>query len=306
MSSVDRQPAPLEHVAGRGRRGWSSGGSPRARPWDRPSLAACTRWRGRLVVVGGDAGGMAAATQARRRDPSLEIVALEKGGCTSYSACGIPFLVGGEVGGGVDALVAPHAAAVPRRPPHRRPPPPRGHRHRPRPGPRRGPQPRPQPRPHHRLRQAPPRHRRPPGPPRPARHRPAVRAGVQTLDDADALLAQLAATGGECERAVVVGGGYIGLEMAEAFTNRGRQGHAARVRAPRDGAPSTRTWPVGSATPCGASASTCAPASAATGFEPGVVHDGDRARWPPTSWCSASASRPTALRWRRTPASASA
>ncbi|HEV7887423.1 MAG TPA: FAD-dependent oxidoreductase [Acidimicrobiales bacterium] len=51
----------------------------------------------RLVVVGGDAGGMAAATQARRGRPDLEIVALEKGRWTSYSACGIPYVVGGEV-----------------------------------------------------------------------------------------------------------------------------------------------------------------------------------------------------------------
>ncbi|MGI8685725.1 MAG: FAD-dependent oxidoreductase [Acidimicrobiales bacterium] len=59
----------------------------------------------RLVVVGGDAGGMAAATQARRRRPDLEIVALERGRWTSYSACGIPFLVGGDVDE-LDDLVA--------------------------------------------------------------------------------------------------------------------------------------------------------------------------------------------------------
>src|SRR5690606_14187392 len=51
----------------------------------------------RLVVIGGDGGGMAAAMQARRAQPYLEIVALEKGSWTSYSACGIPYLVGGEV-----------------------------------------------------------------------------------------------------------------------------------------------------------------------------------------------------------------
>ncbi|MBW3615854.1 MAG: FAD-dependent oxidoreductase [Actinobacteria bacterium] len=60
----------------------------------------------RLVVIGGDAGGMAAASQARRRRPNdLEIVALEKGRWTSYSACGIPYLVGGDVGG-LEELVA--------------------------------------------------------------------------------------------------------------------------------------------------------------------------------------------------------
>jgi NADPH-dependent 2,4-dienoyl-CoA reductase/sulfur reductase-like enzyme len=49
----------------------------------------------RLVVVGGDAGGMAAASVARRRRPrsELEIVAFERGGFTSYSACGLPYYV---------------------------------------------------------------------------------------------------------------------------------------------------------------------------------------------------------------------
>ncbi|MEV4749165.1 FAD-dependent oxidoreductase [Streptosporangium sp. NPDC049248] len=53
----------------------------------------------RLVVIGGDAAGMSAASQARdRRGPDdLRIVAFEKGAHASYSACGIPYLVGGEV-----------------------------------------------------------------------------------------------------------------------------------------------------------------------------------------------------------------
>src|SRR3954451_7675641 len=59
----------------------------------------------RLVVIGGDAGGMAASTQARRLRADLDIVALERGNHTSYSACGIPYLVGGEVAR-VDDLVA--------------------------------------------------------------------------------------------------------------------------------------------------------------------------------------------------------
>jgi NADPH-dependent 2,4-dienoyl-CoA reductase/sulfur reductase-like enzyme len=52
---------------------------------------------GRLAIIGGDAGGMSAASTARRRDPTLEIVAFERGALTSYSACGIPYLVGGVV-----------------------------------------------------------------------------------------------------------------------------------------------------------------------------------------------------------------
>src|SRR5918998_1677283 len=59
----------------------------------------------RLVVIGGDAAGMSAAMQVRRRQPDREIVVLERGRWTSYSACGIPYLVGGSVGD-LDDLVA--------------------------------------------------------------------------------------------------------------------------------------------------------------------------------------------------------
>lgn len=61
----------------------------------------------RLVVVGGDAGGMSAAAAARRRRDrdALEIVAFERTGTTSFSACGIPYLVGGVVRD-ADTLIA--------------------------------------------------------------------------------------------------------------------------------------------------------------------------------------------------------
>lgn len=59
----------------------------------------------RLVVIGGDAGGMAAASGVRRARPDLEIVVLEKGVRTSYAACGIPYHVSGEVDD-VERLVA--------------------------------------------------------------------------------------------------------------------------------------------------------------------------------------------------------
>ncbi len=54
----------------------------------------------RLVVIGGDAAGMSAASQARRRRGSddLDIVVFERGRATSYSACGIPYWIGGAVG----------------------------------------------------------------------------------------------------------------------------------------------------------------------------------------------------------------
>jgi NADPH-dependent 2,4-dienoyl-CoA reductase/sulfur reductase-like enzyme len=52
-----------------------------------------------MVVVGGDAAGMSAATQARKRRTSqeLEIVAFERGRHTSYSACGLPYYAGDVV-----------------------------------------------------------------------------------------------------------------------------------------------------------------------------------------------------------------
>lgn len=48
----------------------------------------------RVIVIGGDAAGMSAASQAKRRSPGLEIVVFERGPHTSYSACGIPYYVG--------------------------------------------------------------------------------------------------------------------------------------------------------------------------------------------------------------------
>ncbi|MDP9354459.1 MAG: FAD-dependent oxidoreductase, partial [Chloroflexota bacterium] len=51
----------------------------------------------RFVVVGADAAGMSAASEARRVDPDLEIVAYDRGGFASYSQCGLPYLVGGVV-----------------------------------------------------------------------------------------------------------------------------------------------------------------------------------------------------------------
>ncbi|MFJ5995405.1 FAD-dependent oxidoreductase [Streptomyces sp. NPDC092370] len=178
-----------------------------------------SRTRERLVVIGGDAAGMSAASQARRlKGPGeLEIVAFERGHFTSYSACGIPYWVGGDVTGR-DRLVA--------RTPEE-----------------------------HRARDIDLRLRtevteldldgqrvrardadsgqeswtsydrlviatgaRPIRPDMPGADAPGVH-GVQTLDDGQALLDTLEHTQGR--RAVVVGAGYIGVEMAEALIKRG-------------------------------------------------------------------------------------
>ncbi|KPI10459.1 CoA-disulfide reductase [Actinobacteria bacterium OK074] len=180
-----------------------------------------TSTRERLVVIGGDAAGMSAASQARRlRTPEeLEIVAFERGDFTSYSACGIPYWVGGDVGERDDLI-----ARTPEE---------------------------------HRARAIDLRMRtevteidvtrgrvrtraahstsgaetwtsydklviatgaRPVRPDLPGIDAPGVH-GVQTLGDGQALLDTLARTEGR--HAVVVGAGYIGVEMAEALLNRG-------------------------------------------------------------------------------------
>ena len=51
----------------------------------------------RLVVVGGNGAGMSAASKAKRRNPDLEVTVLEAGPHVSYSSCGIPHLVEGTV-----------------------------------------------------------------------------------------------------------------------------------------------------------------------------------------------------------------
>ncbi|MGW6292619.1 FAD-dependent oxidoreductase [Streptomyces sp. NPDC055058] len=175
--------------------------------------------RERMVVIGGDAAGMSAASQARRlKGPDeLEIVAFERGHFTSYSACGIPYWVGGDVPER-DRLIARTADE-------------------------------------HRARDIGLRLRtevteidvaggrvrardvdsgaeswtsydklviatgaRPVRPDLPGIDAPGVH-GVQTLDDGQALLDTLSRTRGR--RAVVVGAGYIGVEMAEAMIKRG-------------------------------------------------------------------------------------
>jgi NADPH-dependent 2,4-dienoyl-CoA reductase/sulfur reductase-like enzyme len=161
---------------------------------------------------------MSAAMQVRRRQPDREIVVLEKGRWTSYSACGIPYLVGGSVGD-IDDLVA-------RRPETFRDQYDIDVRLR------------------HEARAIDLDAReveawdtagersvrigfdtlhvatgaRPVRPDLPGIDRPMVH-GVQTLDDAARLEAEVRERGGHA--VVVVGGGYIGLEMAEAFVQRG-------------------------------------------------------------------------------------
>lgn len=51
----------------------------------------------RIVIVGGVAAGMSAAARARRHDESAEIIVLERGPEVSFANCGLPYYVGGEI-----------------------------------------------------------------------------------------------------------------------------------------------------------------------------------------------------------------
>jgi len=59
----------------------------------------------RLLVIGGVAAGLSAASRARKVDPRLDITVLEQGRHISYSTCGLPYLVGGQVRRTEDLLV---------------------------------------------------------------------------------------------------------------------------------------------------------------------------------------------------------
>ncbi|MVN86042.1 NAD(P)-binding protein [Deinococcus sp. HMF7620] len=51
----------------------------------------------RIVIVGGVAAGMSAASRARRFDPQAEVVVFDRGREVSYGACGLPYVIGGQV-----------------------------------------------------------------------------------------------------------------------------------------------------------------------------------------------------------------
>lgn len=51
----------------------------------------------KIVIVGGVAGGMSAATRLRRLMEDAEIIVLEKGPDVSFANCGLPYYVSGEI-----------------------------------------------------------------------------------------------------------------------------------------------------------------------------------------------------------------
>ena len=50
-----------------------------------------------VVIIGGVAGGMSAATRLRRINEAAEIIVLERGGAVSFANCGLPYHVGGII-----------------------------------------------------------------------------------------------------------------------------------------------------------------------------------------------------------------
>jgi NADPH-dependent 2,4-dienoyl-CoA reductase/sulfur reductase-like enzyme len=170
----------------------------------------------RLVIIGGGAAGMSAASAARRVDPDLEVVVLEASGYAAYGMCGIPYYLAGLVERVEDLLAYPPAFFRERRGIDLRL--------------------------HAEATALDPAARvvhyvadgraarisydrlivaaggAPTLPPVPGLDDPHVFT-VRTLEDAMALRGLLDA--GRVGRALVVGAGYIGLEMAEALATRG-------------------------------------------------------------------------------------
>lgn len=59
----------------------------------------------RIVIIGGVAGGMSAATRLRRLNETAEVIVLEKGPYVSFANCGLPYYVAGEIDERTDLLV---------------------------------------------------------------------------------------------------------------------------------------------------------------------------------------------------------
>ncbi len=68
----------------------------------------------KLVIVGAVAGGASAAARARRLDESGEIVLFERGEAPSFANCGLPYYIGGVIPERSDLLVAPEQRLIDR------------------------------------------------------------------------------------------------------------------------------------------------------------------------------------------------
>lgn len=59
----------------------------------------------KIIIIGGVAAGASAATRARRMDDSCEIIIFEKGPYVSFANCGLPYYVGGDIPDREDLLL---------------------------------------------------------------------------------------------------------------------------------------------------------------------------------------------------------
>jgi NADPH-dependent 2,4-dienoyl-CoA reductase/sulfur reductase-like enzyme len=59
----------------------------------------------KILIIGGDAAGMSAAMQMVRNSSGHEITVLEKGGVYSYGQCGLPYVISGKIES-TDRLIA--------------------------------------------------------------------------------------------------------------------------------------------------------------------------------------------------------
>jgi NADPH-dependent 2,4-dienoyl-CoA reductase/sulfur reductase-like enzyme len=59
----------------------------------------------KIIIVGGVAGGASAATRLRRLDENAEVIIFEKGGYISFANCGLPYYIGGEIAGQPDLVL---------------------------------------------------------------------------------------------------------------------------------------------------------------------------------------------------------
>lgn len=68
----------------------------------------------KILIIGGVAGGASAAARARRLSESAEIIMVERGPHVSFANCGLPYYVGGEIASRDDLLVSTPAALTAR------------------------------------------------------------------------------------------------------------------------------------------------------------------------------------------------
>ncbi len=68
----------------------------------------------KIVIVGAVAGGASAAARARRLDEDAEIILLERGEAPSFANCGLPYYIGGVIQGRDKLLVAPKQRLIDR------------------------------------------------------------------------------------------------------------------------------------------------------------------------------------------------